>query len=191
MTERRDQLAECNADRLPLPEFQDGWCRRCINPECTRSLFGQSRFDLRVNTWQERLFRDPPRMDPNDPRYSQIASKRFLTLDLSAPPEVRSWVDPTTHQEPTPAPIVVPVVAPEPPKPAPAPQAPAPKAQPAPTREVAASVLSMNSQSQGGRMLSGVKTSQPTTPDPWAAPEPAENVIPVGGRVKLGGSGVR
>lgn len=194
--QRRDLLAECNTERLALPEFQDGWCRRCINPECGRSLFGQSRFDLRVNTWQDRLFQNPPRMDESDPRFKTIASQRFLSIDTSAPPEVRSWVDPL--DAPKPEPVVVaapPPPAPEPvpappAAPEPAPQAVEPAAPPEPPKPPPADFLSMNAPSQAGKMLSGVRSPQPTPRDPWAAPEPAENVVPVGGRVKLRGSGV-
>ena len=40
-------------------------------------------------------------------------------------------------------------------------------------------------------MLTGAPASSPIpAPDAWNAPKPAENVIPVGGRVKLKGSGV-
>lgn len=183
--QRRDLLAECNTERIALPEFQEGWCRRCINPECGRSLFGQSRFDLRVNTWQDRLFANPTRMDPSDPRFKVIASQRFLSVDTGAPPEVRSWVDPLAAAPkpvvvtplapvaaPTPEPVVVPVSEPVTPEPAPA------------------EIFSMNAPSQSGRMLSGVKSPQTLSRDPWAAPEPAANVVPVGGRVRLRGPGV-
>jgi len=184
--QRRDLLAECNTERLALPEFQDGWCRRCINPECGRSLFGQSRFDLRVNTWQDRLFKNPPRMDERDPRFKTIAGQRFLSIDTSAPPEVRSWVDPL--EGPKPEPVVV--VAPPPPAPEPAPQATTPVAPPEPPKPPPPDFLSMNVPSQAGKMLSGVRSPMPVPRDPWEAPSTPENMVPVGGRVKLRGSGV-
>jgi len=200
---RRDLLAECNTENEALPVFFEGWCKRCVNPECTRSLYGQSRFDIRVNSWEDRLFKNPPRMDSKDPRFKEISGKRFLTVDMSAPPEVRSWVDPVAATEPAPrAPVVAlapePVVVPELPKvnaPEPQPVVDSTTAVRPSTPFVGAvvrpEVLSMNAQSQGGMMLSGVKPQQAApVKDPWAAPEPAENVIPVGGRVKLGGSGV-
>lgn len=203
MSQRRDLLGECNTERLPLNEFNEGWCRRCVNPECSRSLFGQSRFDLRVNSWEDRLFLNPPRMDPSDPRYDLVSKQKFLSIDTSAPPEIRSWVDPMAQpmHEPTPH-FIEPKVKPAPPalKSEPPPvvseepsvpsQALAPRPQvSSPT--IRPEVLSMNAPNQGGKMLSGVRNPQPVPPrDPWAAPEPAENVIPVGGRVKLKGSGV-
>ena len=192
---RRDLMGECNTERIPLNEFQDGWCRRCINPECARSLFGQSRFDLRVNSWEDRLFRKPPRMDPSDPRFGALASKQFITIDTSAPPEVRSWVDPVAPPVPA-EPVRVPVSEPAPEvKAAPVPSVtktePAEPPVPSTPQVVSPEVLSINTQSQGGRMLSGVSKPQAPPPrDPWAAPAPAENTIPVGGRVKLRGSGV-
>lgn len=193
--QRRDLLAECNTERIALPEFQEGWCRRCINPECGRSLFGQSRFDLRVNTWQDRLFKNPPRMDASDPRFKAIAGQRFLSVDTSAPPEVRGWVDPLEAPQPIVAPVVIPppVVVQEPiavpesvvdqGSPEPTPQEPTPPT-PAPD------FLSMNAPSQGGRMLSGVRTPMPVPRDPWEAPNTPENMVPVGGRVKMRGPGV-
>jgi len=194
---RRDQLAECNTEREAIPVFQEAWCRRCINPECTRSLYGQSRFDLRVNSWEERLFRNPPRMDASDPRFQQIAGKRFLSLDVGPAPEVRSWVDPSQVQAPTPNLVADPtpvspvreVSAPNPPpKPEPALVVTEPKPIPANSPK---EILLMNTPNQGGRMLPGAPTlPNPPGPDAWSAPKPAENVIPVGGRVKLKGSGV-
>ena len=191
---RRDLLAECNTERLALPEFQDGWCRRCINPECARSLFGQSRFDLRVNTWEDRLFKSPPRMDPSDPRFKTIASQRFLSIDTSAPPEVRSWVDPLDAPKPEPVVVVAPPPPPAPdptpiPEPKLEPQAPVPVPQ-EPPKASPTDFLLMNTPKQAGKVLPGVRNPQPTPRDPWAAPEPAENVVPVGGRVKLRGPGV-
>jgi hypothetical protein len=187
---RRDLLAECNTERVPFAEFQEGWCRRCINPECSRSLFGQSRFDLRVNSWEDRLFKAPSRMDPADPRYKGIASKRFLSLDTGPTPEIRSWVDP--HDPPKvvalPAPLPVATPAVEPPAPAAAPAA-EPVTAPAVAAMPPAPLPVMNAPSQGGKML-GQPSAAPPTSDPWAAPVPAKNIVPVGGRVKLGGGGV-
>lgn len=212
---RRDQLAECNTDRQPLDEFQAGWCGRCVNPECTRSLYGQTRFDLRVNSWEERLFRNPPRMDPSDPRYRDIAGKRFLTVDVGPAPEIRSWVDPlqaapeptgmvvvptpTPIPKPAPLPETAPVSLevvgnPEPPSPPPVPVVSSQPTPPVPVvppqEERRSEFFPLNTIPQGGRMLSGVKKEERPARDPWAVPEVAENVIPVGGRVRLGRSGV-
>ena len=186
---RRDQLAECNTERQPIAEFKEAWCGRCVNPECTRSLFGQSRFDLRVNTWEDRLFKNPPKMDARDPRYKEIAGKRFLSLDVGPAPELRSWVDPS--QDPAPIQVVqvgVPKVAePVVAEPVSVPTPEVPKVSPEP---VLTEISSINTPFQGGRMLSGVNRPQAAPKDPWSAPTPAENVVPVGGRVKFKGSGV-
>lgn len=211
-TPRRDQLAECNTAKEAVNSFQEVWCKRCVNPECTRSTFGQSLFDRRVNSWEDRLFRNPSRMSESDPRFKGIAGQKFLSLDLNAPVEVRGWSDPmasdTVVEKPTiiekptvveklavvekPAVVAASEVkqvetqilaASEPPKEL--------RVDPVSVRSVAApEILSMNTLSQGGRMLSGVISPQPVPRDPWAAPEPAENVVPVGGRVKFKGSGV-
>lgn len=208
MSSRRDLLAECNTSNEAIPAFQDNWCRRCITPECTRSLFGQTRFDLRVNSWEDRLFKNPPRLDTSDPRYAGIASKKFLSIDVGAPPELRSWVDPVAEPEPEPQPepevqaVSLPEVTPKvevsvkvessvtPEKKIE--QQPKVESKQPPNKDstVRPELLSMNSPSQGGKVLPGVKNPQPMTRDPWAAPEPIENVVPVGGRVKFRGSGV-
>lgn len=200
---RRDLLSECNNTQEPLDSFQEGWCRRCINPECTRSLFGQSRFDVRVNTWEDRLFKNPPRMDSADPLFKIISGKKFLSIDTSQPPEIRSWVDPdqTSNVVPRQELKATKVVETPPPPPVPAPSIPEPpalnpvevvepkKVEPK-TNSGTPEFLSMNTTFQGGRMLSGVRGSQTVPRDPWSAPEPAENIVPIGGRVKFKGSGV-
>lgn len=201
MTTRRDQLSECNTEKQPLADFQAGWCARCVNPECTRSLYGQSRFDLRVNSWEDRLFRNPPRMDSSDPRYRDIAGKRFLTVDVGPAPEVRTWIDPMQsvpeRSAPKPVPMELrpePIVSPAPLQPEPTVVQPEPVTSlpvaptPEPSGKVRPEFVALNSISQGGRMLAGVRKEERPARDPWAVPEVAENVIPVGGRVRLGRS---
>lgn len=201
---RRDQLLECNTAKESLRDFQETWCKRCVNPECTRSMFGQSRFDVRVNTWEDRLFKNPPRMDSSDPLYNLIAGKKFLTIETGRAPEIRGWVDPSEPvEEPvrvevppvktvptvvTPT-VVTPTVVAAPEKaPSSVRQA---TVEPAPTRppDRGTESFPINTQFQGGRMLNGVRGQQAPPRDPWAAPTPAENIVPVGGRVKFKGGG--
>lgn len=203
MTPRRDLLAECNTANEGLPTFQETWCKRCTQPDCTRSSFGLTRFDVRTRTWEDRLFINPPRMDPSDPRFALLNRPHFLSVDVGPTPELRSWVDPASQTAPVEAPVVVkkdepPVltaVLTDPPPVAQETAAPAPVPTPAPVQRPTEAdpnlaVLSMQTPNQTGAMIVGVRSANPppsaTPKDPWAAPTPAENVVPVGGRVKLG-----
>jgi len=90
---RLDLFAECNAQGAPVDVFTAECCMRCINPECSRSSFGSSKFDIRVNSWYERLFSQVPRMESDDPRLGSIAAQRFVAINPSL--TVNSgWVDP-------------------------------------------------------------------------------------------------
>jgi hypothetical protein len=84
MPSRRDYLKECHSqivkqvkENLPLEDFGSAYCVRCLQPECSRSTHGVTKFDQRVATWQKRLFLKVPRMDKSDPRFGEIASKEF------------------------------------------------------------------------------------------------------------------
>src|SRR5262245_46744848 len=102
MTERRDYLPVCNDLGVRLPDFQAMFCVRCVQRECTRSR-GDGLFETRVATWQDRLFRNPARMDKSDPLYPTLAAKRFVEIDTSRIPEINGrseWVDPRALEEP-------------------------------------------------------------------------------------------
>lgn len=116
-TSKKDLLNECLADMgpnpPPLPEFQANFCSRCFQGECSRSLSGSSLFEQRAKNWRERLFDAPATMSPDDPRFTTIASRKFLDIPTSGQAGApSSWVDPRdlepTHlpvvQEPAPAP---------------------------------------------------------------------------------------
>jgi hypothetical protein len=174
----RDLYGECNDKGMPLDEFQTGWCSRCMSPECTRSLHGKTRFDVRTESWLERLFLNPPVMLPEDPRYADIAAKKFLTIDVGRTPEIRSdWVDPNALVQPAPEPVI-------------AVQAPLPSPPQAPLQEgTQRSNVLLNAPDQSGTILPGSPAK--VARDPWGAPAPAENVVPVGATVRFGkGSGV-
>ena len=212
MTQRRDLYSECNTVGAPNEVFAEQCCKHCINPECTRSAFGKTKFDQRVGNWYDRLFAHVPRMDQGDPRFEGIAAQRFvlinpaLTLNSQA-----SWMDPrdlsdqvivpnAAPSKPEPLPEAVPepvqmVAAPQavqsatPPQAAPRTVEPAP--QPAPTGRTPSNLVSANTPVQQGRMLQPPEgASKPT--NSWDAPIPTTEtdgvrVVKTGARVKLGG----
>jgi len=85
------------------------FCDRCMQPECTRSRFGTSKFEHRVGNWYETLFANPPRMTPDDPLYAKLAGQKFLMVEPGGPLEVQSWTDPRDLVDSTPTVITPPV----------------------------------------------------------------------------------
>jgi hypothetical protein len=190
---RKDLLSICNDQGTPLDQFKMMFCDRCMQEECTRSRIGESRFEQRVQNWQQNLFVAPPRMDPTDPRFSRIAAQKFLTIDSGPISEVRTnqWVDPRDLAESS-APMITPPRAPAPvtpklevsqPKPAPA----------VATQTVPATRLPltpMNTPAQRGVMIGDAPATK--AKDPWAPPAPAnpdEVVLTPGAKVTVGGKG--
>lgn len=201
MTERRDYLPVCNDHGVPLPDFQATFCIRCVQPECSRSQQG-GLFETRVATWEERLFKSPPRMPREDPLYTTIAAKRFVEIDPGRIPEISGgkseWMDPlaVTDAEP----------AARKPRPAPArrgadveatvseaePQAEPSRLEPLPMRPL------LNTPFAQGAMIGGAPAPAPSTAkpvDPWASVMPpasgpvleAVPVVKTGARIKIGG----
>jgi len=210
MVRRLDQLGECNNQQVPYEDFKLQFCDRCVQPECTRSQHGTSKFDQRVMTWEKRLFSEVPRMDPSDPRFSQIQGKQFKMFDPGPLPTVRgqsAWMDPRDLVEPAvsvPIPIMslpveeapppIEMVPESPPKPQPQAHVSTEDPQKKEPVRLTPQLLALNTPSQSGRMLSG---SSPTPPkDPWAGPKgaeaPEEGVVVVkrGATVRFGGNGV-
>lgn len=206
---RRDLLKECMTENVPLEDFRLAFCARCHQPECSRSTFGGTPFDQRVSSWKERLFTQVPRMDPSDPRFSDIASKQFKLLDLVPPAAQSSWDDPREKRRslvqvpaaieisPAPAekeapPVRFMTAQPSVPEPVPEPQVPETTRKADISRET---VLLNTPRPQGGIMLPGAPSSPrpQEKADPWEAPaeRPAEVRIEKGGRFRLGGSGVK
>lgn len=95
-----DLYAECNVEpRAPMDVFTAECCARCVNPDCVRSRVGGSKFEARVSTWYERLFRDVPRMSTEDARFHQIAGQKFVLIDPERLTSGASgWVDPREHK---------------------------------------------------------------------------------------------
>jgi len=210
---RRDLLQECDEKKVPLQEILQGWCPRCVNPGCTRSQWGKSKFEDRVIHWEERLFLNPAKLDPSDPRFSLISAKNFLTIAPGTPGAPTSeWVDPR-HTRTEPLMVQVPAIV----QPVPAPYTPpvvveAPKAAPevvvvTPTEVPAivapvtpavvqkapiASPVLQNTTVKPQQMIDGgPRSSQTSVLDPWA-PKPSlsnsgERIVEPGAKIKLGG----
>lgn len=214
MARRLDFLKECNDQQVPLEDFRLQFCVRCVQPECSRSKHGTSKFDQRVATWEERLFTDVPRMESTDPRYLGIQGKMFKMFSLPVQQAgVKSdWMDPRDLVEPTPEPHVPPPEEEEalpeeaiPPTEPEIPMVPEPVAPPfaavsvqppvkATTSKLSPALLRMNTPTQSGRMLAG--NVPPPPKDAWAgptAPKPTQDgavIVKRGATVRLGGNGV-
>ena len=190
MTTKRDYLGECNSQKVPLGDFQMAFCDRCMQPECSRSTHGKSKFDQRTQKWVENLFTNVPRMDPSDPRYREIAAQGFHMIDPSNSAS-SDWMDPRDLKPETtsiilPSGFIPPPVSP----PVEIKEAPAPKVKPNPTQGIPRDILLMNSPGHSGSYLPGAPT-KPTeiSPkrDPWAVPEssPGEVVVEKGAKIRF------
>jgi hypothetical protein len=199
MTRRQlDLYAECNLGQAPEELFRSECCSRCVNPDCTRSMYGKTHFEDRVQNWHERLFTKVPRMLPDDERFGKIAGQRFLLIDPVSPGTASAWVDPRDLEAkpmiqvprslpaavstPVPPPVAVapePVAQPEPPQP-PAPQEPlAPRTQLATT----------NTPVKKGQMLGGKSAPAKdwdTPPPALSHPVPDAQVVKTGAKIKIG-----
>lgn len=197
MAERRDYLPVCNDQGVPLPDFQAMFCVRCVQPECSRSRSGGI-FETRVSSWEERLFKNPPRLPKSDPLHAALAAKRFIEIDVGRVPEVggkSDWVDPRSLDEPEPPPT------PRPRKPK-ATKAESPR-EPGETKEPPVTRVEgpppprtpLNSAFRQGAVLgdSPAKASKPK--DQWAAPvtakppagaaDPPIPVVQVGAKIRF------
>lgn len=168
---------------MALDVFQETWCARCLNQDCTRSIAGKSRFEARINSWEERLFLNPLRMAPDDPRFPKIAAQRFMMINPGRTPEVSGWTDPLDPVQPEPQ-----MVAEQPIPETHLPLLGTPRQLEPPAR---AQTALQNAPDQSGTVLLAPPSS--IRLDPWAAPEPlapGEVLISSGSTVKLRGSGV-
>lgn len=198
MPERRDFLAVCNDQGVPLVDFQATFCVRCVQPECSRSR-AAGLFETRVATWQERLFDNPPRMPKDDPLYALLSAKRFIEVDVGRVPNVRGpseWLDPRALEESTPVEAPRPA---RPPRPGPAEvSVPAPEGGPAPRVEGTplGHRAPLNTPFVQGTMLAGTP-AQPAAADAWAAgtsavlateTPPSAPIVKAGARIKFTGA---
>jgi hypothetical protein len=193
MPERRDYLSVCNDQGVPLADFQATFCVRCVQPECSRSRAG-GLFETRVATWEERLFKDPPRMSKDDALYAILAAKRFVEVDTGRTPEVHGsaeWLDPRTlveRPEPESRPRIVR---------APRASTPSERAEesnpPLRAQQPTEWRAPLNTPFAQGTMLAGAPPVPPK-PDRWAVatPPPAEEsspptVVKAGAKIKFTG----
>jgi hypothetical protein len=205
---RVDLYAECNIEpRAPLDVFTAECCVRCVNPDCSRSRFGDSKFEDRVSNWYERLFSEVPRMLPNDERFGSIAGQKFLLIDPARPAQPANWVDPrdlevTRVTVPSPAPVAKAPVTPEPivtpePEPEPAPTVepppvaeatPLPTEPKTPTAPARPDLAFTNTPAKPGQMIGN---RQKPTPSEWPASPPVEAppdalIVKTGAKVRIG-----
>jgi hypothetical protein len=207
---RRDYLKECNDRAIPLDDFKMAFCDRCLQPECTRSTHGSSKFDQRVGTWKERLITEVPRMAQDDPRFEKIAQQGFVpvqeSLTLSSGWGPSDPVVEVPEAEVEPAPEIVPAPPPEVviSESSEVDEGPIhfqPQAQPeAGSKNIPRDVLLMNTDNRGELYLPGAPKSQASggpvkkKVDSWGAPEQShasEVIVERGATVRFGsGSGV-
>lgn len=189
MADKQDHLRLCNEQGLPFTEFMANWCSRCFQPECSRSLHGKTRFDARISSWEERLFLNPSKLDSSDPRYRDIATKKFLAMAPTNPAERSAWMDPRDVE--TTKVISIPTPAPEPPPPPP----PEPKVEASPPvrgpeqASTPPQVLT-NTPNRPRQMIAGAAVPPPPlVSDPWRPMQPVkpgETVVKPGARIKFG-----
>jgi len=185
---KRDFLKECNNQGVPLEDFKLAFCNLCLQPECTRSSHGLSKFDQRTKTWKERLFTEVNTLDPNDPRYLGIAGKDFLVIDPKPSSGVpSSWDDPRDLSKKVQVSVPSGFMAQEEPKEVPK-EPPLRESKPEPSER---SIL-LNTPNQESFFLQGaperVRVSS-VKRDPWETPTPRSSedvVVSKGATIKLG-----
>lgn len=95
MSGKKDFLSEC-MDSLPkslaLDEFQAAYCSVCINPDCHRSRWADSRWLTRM-AMQEQALNNPIFGDPNDPRFADIITTHFEPVDEDTLDYYGGWVE--------------------------------------------------------------------------------------------------
>jgi hypothetical protein len=179
-----NDLAKKAGTPLTPQELKASFCDFCTQPECTRSLYGKSKFEQRVSTWQERLFTQVPRMDARDPRFTDITSKGFVIINPESPTKSASdWVDPRDVKTST-------VSVPEKIEPVEAVEEapPAPREEASP-RSIPREVILMNTPAQRGIILPGGTQKTQRARDAWDAPQPiksGEEVVKSGATISFG-----
>jgi hypothetical protein len=191
-TEKQDYLKLCNELGVPFEDFEGQFCSRCLQVECGRSQHGKSQFEQRVATWRERLFENPPRMDPHDERYRVLTAKKFLSIDAGPIPEVgrSAWVDPRDLDEPAPQPQNTEEPQEEPVQAVENTEEEVTEAAPQPTPEPLVSPMPMNTPNRTNAMVGPAKLPVPVA-DPWEPKRPSVSegqVVKPGAKIRMGGA---
>lgn len=102
---KNDFLKECMSELPPIPidEFNKGYCLLCGNHDCSRSAANNSKFEIRVNSWKERLFTNVNRANDRDPNFESIRQKKFLPILNNGGPiniETKNDEEPITERSP-------------------------------------------------------------------------------------------
>lgn len=204
MARRLDLYIECNLEQAPQELFTAECCSRCLNPECTRSQYGKSHFEDRVMNWHDRMFKNPPRMSPDDPRFEKLSAQKFVMVEpaivvlsgrgvksssdwggtpVSTPAPVISTPVPAQPapvstivpvSTPVPAEVVAPTEKPLEPKPEPKPGLAQPRA-------------TLNTPVKPAQMIPNAPP--PTPASGWESPPPRQSGAPVvkpGAKIKFG-----
>jgi len=197
MSNRKDFLAECNEHGVPVPDFQAAFCSRCMQPECTRSQHGKSKFDRRTLTWEDRLFLGVPKLSESDPRYLPILNADFRTIS-EGPTKVSihnpSWNDPRdipkNSAEIAKVPLGTVSIESQPPLEENPEKSLAPTL-PSVVKDLPKHLLLLNAPAQPSMLPGALQQPQP---DPWAGPVPKGEPLPSapivkkGAKIKFGGS---
>ncbi len=194
--EKRDNLGLCNETRIPFQDFVAGYCSRCFQADCTRSLHGKSRFEHRIANWEKLLFTEVPTLDPSDARFREIAAKRFLPIAPVQANAPSAWLDPRDIEPskeysipaPPPEPVPLPSAPPLPPTPSPAPVEKKTEPLSLPSAPRPEPVI-RNTAVKPRQMIGGAEQkAPPPVLDPWQPKQPlkpGEVLIQPGGRIKL------
>jgi hypothetical protein len=90
-----DYIQEC-MESMPqqgsLDDFKRAFCDVCINPECKRSRFKDSKWVTRMIMQEEALF-NPRFANENDPRYDHLRAVNFEPVDEQTLKYYGGWVD--------------------------------------------------------------------------------------------------
>jgi len=213
---KKNYLSVCNNLGVPLNDFQEAFCKRCLQPECELSMAGQSLFEGRVHNWRDRLFKNPKTMPEEDPRYAHISAQKFINVppvgasipivgSSPASQQQSAWIDPLAVEEPKkkpkprkaakPKPELVPELVVEtevPPVPEldPASEPLKVEAPPPEPRPQPTRKGPLQTPFQQGAMIQGIEPPAPTPQkDPWAAPAPVEpgtTVVKPGAKIRFG-----
>jgi len=87
---KKDFIQQCMQETMsaakstiPINEFTMAFCSKCFNPDCTRSMHGDTKFDYRTQNWESILFKDAKIIDKTDPLFDQLTNPNFIPIGAS------------------------------------------------------------------------------------------------------------